>query len=116
MYMCIYASSFGGCNIDHQTAKFNSPPNFPAIRYKIGDVSRLLPAAIVSVDVESPEVGEETASVDVAPSHRHAQVTPIRINWKLKYSSSSCNQTYMSMGTCVQVCGVRGESVTWPLG
>ena len=30
----IYASrKFGGCNIDHQTAKFNSLPNFLAIRY-----------------------------------------------------------------------------------
>ena len=32
-YVYMRVGNFGGCNIDRQTAKFNSPPNFPAIRY-----------------------------------------------------------------------------------
>ena len=32
-YEILVDFKFGGCNIDYQTAKFNSPPNFPAIQY-----------------------------------------------------------------------------------
>ena len=42
--ICIYmrVGNFGGYNIDHQTAKSNSPPKFPAIRYIIDSPRSLL--------------------------------------------------------------------------
>jgi hypothetical protein len=53
------------------------------------DVAFSLPTAIVSIDVESSEVGEQAASVDITTRHRHTQTTPISINRKLQHGSSS---------------------------
>ena len=62
---------FSSCNINRQTAEFNSPPNFPAIRYVCGChpasgdmMTLLMKKDILSEDVTRFYIAETVLAID----------------------------------------------------